>query len=242
MEGAAVTEIATLAEKAAGSGVLFKDSEGRDVSTRELHLLPKNHAPDVPDALVVHSLEGLVGYIETNRDQLKAEECIVQVVTPTIVKIVSKLQPRAKRFVYLEAKTIDLVSEGILGQWLVLEQFIIALQTRFVDAHDRARVLDTVGNVTANAQVKTKDDGVSQEITTRKGLIDFAPVPNPVTLAPYRTFREVEQPASPFILRVQQSGQHAALFEADGAAWKLEAVKRVAAWLEGKTSGFPIIR
>lgn len=238
MEGAAVTEIATLAEKAAGSGVLFQDSTGRDVSTVELHLL----AVDEPDALVVHSLDGLVGYIESNRDQLKAEECIVQVVTPTIVKVVSRLQSRATRFVYLEAKTIDLVSENVLGQWQALEQFIIALQTRFLDAHDRARVLDTVGNVTANAQVKTKDDGVSQEITTRKGLIDFAPVPNPVTLAPFRTFREVEQPASPFILRVQQGGQHAALFEADGGAWKLEAVKRVADYLAGKTGGIPVIR
>ena len=46
------------------------------------------------------------------------------------VKIVSKLQPRAKRFAYLEAKTIDLVGENVLGQWHTLEQFIIALQTR----------------------------------------------------------------------------------------------------------------
>lgn len=54
-------------------------------------------------------------------------------------------------------------------------------------------------------------------------------------LRPYRTFREVEQPASRFVLRLQ-SGQgdgmpKAALFEADGGAWRLTAIEAIARWL-----------
>ena len=55
-------------------------------------------------------------------------------------------------------------------------------------------------------------------------------VPNPVTLAPYRTFLEVEQPASKFIFRIKEGGQ-LALFEADGGAWQHEAILNIKNYL-----------
>ena len=241
VDGTAVKEITELAERAAGEGVLLTLEDGREVSTRQLHPLPKDHAPDEPAALVVHSLQGLVDYLDANRDQLKAEECMVHVAGPQRVRVVSRLQERAKRFAYLEAEAEDLV-DGVLEQWHDLERMNISLQSLFTDAGDRGRVLDTLGNVTADAEVKTTDDGFSQEVTSRKGLKAFTPVPNPVELAPYRTFREVEQPLSPFILRMDKGSLRVALFEADGGAWELEAVTRIHAWLEGKVGGFPILR
>ena len=60
-------------------------------------------------------------------------------------------------------------------------------------------------------------------------------VPNPVTLMPRRTFFEIEQPASPFIFRMQ-SGPTCALFEADGGAWQQEAMQRIAIYLRQKLS------
>jgi|SRR5579859_1922838 len=57
---------------------------------------------------------------------------------------------------------------------------------------------------------------------------------NLVQLAPYRTFRDIEQPVSTFLFRIQQSGENMptfALFEADGGAWKIEAVQKIAARL-----------
>ena len=46
-------------------------------------------------------------------------------------------------------------------------------------------------------------------------------VPNPVTLRPFRTFIEVEQPESKFIFRMREGGR-CAIFEADGAhgSWR----------------------
>jgi hypothetical protein len=54
-----------------------------------------------------------------------------------------------------------------------------------------------------------------------------------VRLAPWRTFREVAQPVSSFLFRVQKAGDlpQFALFEADGSAWKLEAVANIARML-----------
>ena len=52
-------------------------------------------------------------------------------------------------------------------------------------------------------------------------------------LRPYRTFLEVEQPESEFLLRLDEDG-NVGLFEADGGMWELEAKRRVAAYFEAK--------
>ena len=54
-----------------------------------------------------------------------------------------------------------------------------------------------------------------------------------VNLAPFRTFAEVDQPISKFLFRMRREGNHvsAALFEADGGAWRLEAMKNIAEYL-----------
>ena len=55
------------------------------------------------------------------------------------------------------------------------------------------------------------------------------------TLLPYRTFREVDQPASLFLLRLSKSGgdkPRFALYEADGGSWQIEAVERIKSYLE----------
>ena len=256
-DGSFVTAIQELAQRAAGDDVIIEvETEEitlESLSTIPLHRIPKELPPDEPAALVVHSLQGLVDYIEANRDELNGAHCAVHVVSPTMVRIVSKLQERAKRFVYLQAESLDLVEgwlgdpDGLRGPWRSLEETIIALQARFTADGDRARILQVLGNVTENAELQVEDDGISQRVTTRATVTqmkDESPVPNPVQLAPFRTFREVEQPVSPFVLRLRRGGQQGpqvALFEADGGAWELQAVEHIAAWLEGKVGDFAIL-
>ena len=57
------------------------------------------------------------------------------------------------------------------------------------------------------------------------------------SLAPYRTFLEVEQPESDFVLRVNKEAK-LALFEADGGFWKLEAVRLVKEYLSDNLKDF----
>jgi hypothetical protein len=52
-----------------------------------------------------------------------------------------------------------------------------------------------------------------------------------VVLAPYRTFVEVTQPESDFVFRMQ-NGPRCALFEADGGAWKLTAMRHIKEYLQ----------
>ena len=52
---------------------------------------------------------------------------------------------------------------------------------------------------------------------------------NPGKLIPYRTFLEVKQPESDFIFRMREGhdGVECAIFEADGGAWKMEAMREI---------------
>ncbi|HFK2719142.1 TPA: hypothetical protein ACG1DY_004991, partial [Escherichia coli] len=113
------------------------------------------------------------------------------------------------------------------------ETFNIKLQSGFVKNEDRDIVLKVVGNI-KEEDVKTYgDDGISQSVTAKVGVATLGQVevPNPVALAPYRTFVEVDQPTSNFVFRMK-SGPSSALFEADGGAWKLEAMKNIKTYLE----------
>jgi len=243
MDGTAVNAIKELAQLAAGEEVLFQSATGEEFSSLQLHRMPKELPPDEPKTLVVHSLQGLVDYIEANRDELNGADCMVHVVSPTSVRVVSKLQARAVRMTYVEAKTTAL-DANFFDTYRQLVEMNISLQALFEDRGDRATVLKLIGNVTGDAEVQVEDDGVSQNVTTRVGLKEQSDVPNPVVLAPYRTFREVAQPASKFILRVEGKGSApiVGLWEADGGQWQLDAVEAIAAWLEGKVGDFAVLR
>lgn len=52
-----------------------------------------------------------------------------------------------------------------------------------------------------------------------------------VLLKPFRTFIEVDQPESTFLLRINSEG-NIGFYEADGGVWKLEATRNVAGYFE----------
>lgn len=71
-------------------------------------------------------------------------------------------------------------------------------------------------------------------MTTRELLTDYLETVRPiVTLAPYRTFQEVEQPVSQFVFRVDNK-RNVTLAEADGGMWKLDARRTVKQYLCGQ--------
>ena len=99
------------------------------------------------------------------------------------------------------------------------------------------RIFKVVGNITESAERQTLDDGISQGITTKQGIgrVGVEVIPNPVTLRPFRTFSEIEQPASSFVLRLNagRDGESpkVALFEADGAKWQNDAMGNIKEYL-----------
>ncbi|MEG1578418.1 MAG: hypothetical protein RR336_06610 [Oscillospiraceae bacterium] len=112
---------------------------------------------------------------------------------------------------------------------------IIQLRSKFSPGEDVDYLLDLLSRISKENGVTTSDNGVSQSVEARQGvsLKALVQVKPRVILRPFRTFLEVEQPASEFLLRLDDVG-NVGLFEADGGMWALDAKRHVAAFFEEK--------
>lgn len=219
---------------------------GREYSTVDI----KPVREPSPTALTVTTLTGLVDYLKSNVDKLAVQELLCHVESPAKVRLYSGLKgPFHDRAAFIIAELQQLLIP--LNKFIGAEEFNILVQSAFVEgddaapATDKARVLRYASNVTQTASANSADDGVTQAVTVRKGVasVGIEPLPNPVTLRPYRTFPEVEQPASRFVFRAKgEDGDVSfALFEADGGSWKGEAMRNVANFLREQVSGLHVI-
>lgn len=198
------------------------------------------HIP-MASSIEMSTLTSLVDYIKANVDVM-AEKMIIDVKSPTEVRLYSQLNMERDRetLVVVNARVPEFSFNSFMDQ----EKFCINLQSKFIDSDDRALILKFAGTVEANTIAEYGDDGVTQKATVKTGIASKsdAIVPNPVHLRPYRTFLEVEQPASDFIFRMKQDkydGVSCAIFEADGGAWKMNATKAIKEYLQFELAGMP---
>ena len=206
------------------------------LTDRPLHYLP---SPPMPKPLVVNTLTGLVDYC---RKHEMPPVGLMHVVDPSTVRLLSPLVGRhnEQRIVWVEATTASTVSQGFqFERFMTIPQFIIGLQAHFSHTTDRDVILKLVSNIKAEQSQAYLDTGYTQEVTakrsTKSSMVESVAVPNPVTLKPYRTFLEIDQPESSFIFRLKSAdGQppECGLFEASGGAWKLDAILRIKEWLK----------
>jgi hypothetical protein len=142
----------------------------------------------------------------------------------------------------------DPVSERIT---LSIEEMIIFLRQRFTTEGDRETVLEFLSHVDLSAEAVFRDDGFSQEVTIKKEGIagrKATVVPNPLSLCPFRTFPEIEQPSADYILRLSKgeaSGQAhpkvTLIAVDDGGAWKMAAIQSIKEWLIDKLNEAVIV-
>jgi hypothetical protein len=203
------------------------DVDGQSFSTQPMHLLKE----PTPDPLKVKSLSGLIDYLKSNFDDDLRPSRMIHVVSPTQVVAFSSFNGNYNRNEYIAA--FAMLPEFSFDRWYNAEEFNIKLQSAFVKNEDRDIMLKVVGNIKEEAVSSVSDDGVSQAVVAKTGIASVGNVlvPNPVLLKPYRTFVEVEQPESDFIFRMK-NGPSCALFEADGGAWKLQAMHNIKTHLE----------
>ena len=196
-----------------------------------------------PAAFETFSLQGLVDFIKTDVDGLfgnPERRHIVRVTNVNKVEVFSPVTGFFKKR-YLVAVCNALVPQIPFDKYMDAESFQIMVQTRFEESDNRALVLKLSGSLRSEQTMQTADDGVSQKVTINKGVATAADVTvkNPVSLTPLRTFYEVKQPSSPFVLRFNEDSE-VALFEGDGGAWKLKAVKNIKEWLEAELAGYNV--
>lgn len=193
---------------------------------------------DMASAIKATTLTSLVDYIKNCGEELR-EHMVIHVASPTEVILYSGLTKERKRECLFRAQAI--VPAFRFDEWYRQERFVIEMQANFEVTPDWETILKVAGNVEAKTTASYGDDGTSQKTTIRQGIATKADVivPNPVTLVPYRTFLEVEQPASQFVFRIGDIKEEPAfkLVEAEGGFWMNEAKQRIKEYLVAALEG-----
>jgi hypothetical protein len=90
-------------------------------------------------------------------------------------------------------------------EWMDPEDMIPAILTAFADSEHRAMLLKILGNVTMGATATLTDDGVTQQVATKRGLSlkGTSELPSPIMLQPLATYAEVRSTEQAYIFRAQ---------------------------------------
>jgi hypothetical protein len=211
-------------------------------TARPVHLVMP---PDLA-CVSLSTLTGLVDWIQAKPDEFEPENWVLQVISHHAVALIRRQTDRYGRRAMLGKAVLDDGTPFPFGRFLDREEFVIGLQTRFVETPDLVEVVKLASTLTASTVTLAEDDGITQRTTVKQGvtLKDTVLVKGRVGLAPYRTFRELGQPTSTFIFRLQsREGQvpSCGLFEADGGSWKLDVVLAIKAWLHEQVPYIPIV-
>jgi hypothetical protein len=196
-------------------------------------------------ALELSTLDGVLAYLDGNRDELDLKSVTVIVDSPAHLSVMGELLLDRTREVFIGAKPIEGDAlAGFLNRYQPVEEFIVGVQRLFrpdlIEGGPRDRLLKVVGNLSAGDVRTLVDDGVSQEVSIKAGIKREAStvVENPVLLCPRRSFPEIDLDPVPFVLRLRAGGDGGlptvALHEADGGMWKLDAIRKVQTYLATK--------
>lgn len=181
------------------------------------------------EAVTASTLSSLVDYIGSCSKEFPAGmDMIIHVVSPTEVRLMSTLDQERRREVLFMSNAET--SEFSFNQWYDQEHFMIAIQANFETSPDLEAIMKLAGNLERKNNQTYSDDGRTQVATMTVGVASKADVivPNPVELIPYRTFQEVEQPASKFVFRISDKEVPAfKILEAEGGIWKNAAVANI---------------
>lgn len=191
---------------------------------------------ELPDRYSVDTLEALVKLIRTE-GVTQAPLLYVRVDSARRVVVDSTYTGRDYA-IYSRLPLYEAVSDVpdiTTNQSMTKEKAVVELQSLYAVTTDRDYLLAPLSRIDVNQGVSSVDNGISQEVSVKTGAVlkEQQTVQPIVHLQPYRTFLEVEQPASDFLLRLNKEGRPA-LYEADGGAWKLEAKRNIAAYLGEK--------
>jgi len=187
---------------------------------------------EMVEAIRLSSLDAMVAFVKTEALRTNSR---VFITVPDVMTVECFTEPyedlRWNRVHCYTAKATDVPgwSEKVT---LSFEEALIALRTRFQAATDTDYALRLLSNITTGGKVTYNDNGVATSIITKRGidLQNNEAIKPIIKLRPYRTFQEVEQPESQFLIRINERG--ITFMEADGGMWKLEARKTIKRYLE----------
>lgn len=180
---------------------------------------------DRPDCISVSGLDGICKLIRTELEKV-GTVIMVQAKAHNEVEVMTTYLGDFSRNMLYKAKAD---APGLRTGFRGREVALIELRSLFIPNEGTAYLLDLLSRMTDENSVTTRDNGVTQQVEAKQGvslnmLVDIKPR---VQLQPFRTFLEIAQPESEFLIRVDPQ-EGIGFFEADGGIWKLEAKKNIA--------------
>ena len=186
---------------------------------------------DSPLALEVNGLDSICKLIREEKEKV-ASTIMVQVKDFNLVEVITAYRNDFSRFNLYRARA-DV--PGFRSGWREREEALIQLRSLFIPNDGTEYLLSLLSRISEDSNVTSSDNGVTQRVEARQGIaLNVLEAVKPrVSLQPFRTFLEVAQPESEFLLRVEKD-KGIGFFEADGGVWKLEAKRNVAAYFESE--------
>lgn len=183
------------------------------------------------NSFVVNTLTGLLDYVHSEFDT--GRKMMIHIESPTKISLFDALNATNDRRTYLKGEA--LLPKIEFGRMVDREAFQIKLQANFCSNDDKKDLLEIISHMTVGDGKTVVDNGATQEVLVKQGVeLATAALKERYRLMPYRTFVEIEQPASDFIFRVKDDGDkniYCGLFEADGGAWELNAMHSIKEYL-----------
>lgn len=174
----------------------------------------------LPLALKMQTLAGMVDYVNADKDKLNKDGLMLVAVNHKQVVLVGVNEFDTQRRPCYAASDLCDINVFPFGEFLSYEAFMIKLLCLFQKSTELEEFIRKVSKIRATDNEEHEDTGVAIQKTTKEGVFTEASR-EVVELKPFRTFQELDQPASKFIFRISRSrGElQCALFECDGGAW-----------------------
>ena len=119
------------------------------------------------EPIKMSTLTSLVDYLKAGLDET-AEKMIVQVESPTSVRVISILDADRKREELVQVTAS--IPDFFCGQYMDQEYFIINLQAKFLPNDDRELLLKFAGTVKNESIAEYGDNGIMQKATIKTGI------------------------------------------------------------------------
>ncbi len=231
--------------------LVLKGEKNRVTEVEGINYWNETHQPIVfnprQGLLKLHTLASLDDYLKHNPENIDLSKQIIHVTDHKTVKVFEAFSGAHRvrtQVIHCEIPTRPSFN---FDQFYNPEDFIIKLMTNFVPTDNLNKLLAIIGNLQCNKVQNYEDDGITQQATVKSGiaLSAIAVIENPVILKPFRTFTEVEQPESPYVLRLSGGDEKkkptCALFDSGGDVWKLQCIHAISKWIKERTQSFLVL-
>ena len=154
--------------------------------------------------IIFNTIKGLVDTLKVEYENF-SQTIIVSAETHKSIQVLAAIDSddRTRENPY---KAIGKTPHIEFNRYINSEDMIIALKSNFVETPELLDLVQLLGTIVEENGLTTLDDGFSQSVVVKKSIaLKDNKVINPrIKLTPFRTFIDIEQPASEFFTKIKR--------------------------------------